>query len=91
MNKEELINELSKHLFDKKQARAALENTLGIITKALRSGEKVVLSNFGTFKTKESRPIHLKNPATGTDIPVPSKTRVRFKASDNLLERVDRS
>lgn len=86
MNKEELINELSKHLFDKKQARAALDNMLGIITKTLKNGDKVVLSNFGTFKTKESRPIHLKNPATGADIPVPGKTRVRFKASDNLLK-----
>jgi len=86
MNKEDIINELSKHLFDKKQARAALENTLDIITKALKDGDKVVLSNFGTFKTKESRPINLKNPATGADIPVPSKTRVRFKPSDNILK-----
>ena len=86
MNKEEIINELSKHLFDKKQARAALEHTLDIICAALKSGDKVVLSNFGTFKTKESRPINLKNPATGAHIPVPSKTRVRFKPSENILK-----
>ncbi|MDR0735054.1 MAG: HU family DNA-binding protein [Elusimicrobiota bacterium] len=86
MNKEELINELAKHLFDKKQARAALDNTLDIIAGALKKGDKVVLSNFGTFKTKESRPVNIKNPSTGADIPVPSKTRVRFKPSENILK-----
>ena len=86
MNKEDIINELSKHLYDKKQARAALESTLEIMRKALKSGEKVVLSNFGTFKTKESRPISLKSPLTGREVPVPSKTRVRFKPSENILK-----
>jgi len=86
MNKEDIINELSKHLFDKKQARAAVEGMLDIMRAALKDGDKVVLSNFGTFKTKESKPIHLKNPATGADIPVPSKTRIRFKPSDNILK-----
>ncbi|MDR0953626.1 MAG: HU family DNA-binding protein [Elusimicrobiota bacterium] len=86
MNKEDLIQELSKHLFDKKQARTAVEKTLEIITVALKNGDKVVLSNFGTFKTKESRPIHLKNPKTGADIAVPQKTRVRFKASENIIK-----
>jgi nucleoid DNA-binding protein len=86
MNKEDIINELAKHLFDKRQARAALDNTLAIIISALKQGDKVVLSNFGTFKTKESRPVNIKNPATGADIPVPCKTRVRFKPSDNILK-----
>ncbi len=86
MNKEDIIQELSKHLLDKKQAKSALEETLKIIKTALKSGDKVVLSNFGTFKVKESRPIKLKNPKTGSDIPVPSKTRVRFKPSENILK-----
>jgi nucleoid DNA-binding protein len=86
MNKEDIINELSKHLFDKKQARSAVESTLEIMKRALKSGDKVVLSNFGTFKMKESRPIHLKNPETGADIFVPSKKRVRFKPSENILK-----
>ncbi len=86
MNKEELITELAKHLFDKKQAKEALDATLTIIKTALNKGDKVVLSSFGTFKVKQSRPINLKNPKTGAEIPVPSKTRVRFKASDNLLK-----
>jgi DNA-binding protein HU-beta len=86
MNKEDIINELSTHLFDKKQAKTAVENTLEIIKIALKKGDKVVLSNFGTFKVKDSRPITLKKPDTGADISVPSKKRIRFKASENILK-----
>jgi len=86
MNKDDIIKELSKHLFDKKQAKAAVEHTIQIMKDALKRGDKVVLSNFGTFKTKESRPISLKNPKTGKEIPVPSKLRIRFKASENILK-----
>ena len=55
MNKEDIIQELSKHLLDKKQAKAAVENTIQIMKDALKKGDKVVLSNFGTFKTKSSK------------------------------------
>ena len=86
MNKDDIITELSKHMFDKKQAKAAVDYTIKIMKDALKRGDKVVLSNFGTFKTKESRPISLKNPKTGQEIPVPSKTRIRFKPSENILK-----
>ncbi|MDR0645943.1 MAG: HU family DNA-binding protein [Elusimicrobiota bacterium] len=86
MNKEDIINELAKRLYDKKQARSAVDNALDIICAALKKGEKVVISNFGTFKAKESAPIRLKNPLTGADVYVHSKTRVRFKPSGNILK-----
>lgn len=86
MNKEELTEELSKHLFDRKQARIAVERMLELIKDALKNGDKVVLSNFGTFRVKESRPMNLKNPMTGAKISVPSKIRVRFKSSENILK-----
>ncbi|MDR1684770.1 MAG: HU family DNA-binding protein [Elusimicrobiota bacterium] len=86
MNKEDIIKELSRHMLDKKQAKTAVEKTIEIMKAALSGGDKVVLSNFGTFKVKESRPISLKNPKTGRDIPVPAKTRVRFKPSENILK-----
>jgi nucleoid DNA-binding protein len=86
MNKEDIINELASRLYDKKQARTAVDNTLGIICAALKKGEKVVISNFGTFKTKESLPIRLENPLTGEDVHVSGKTRVRFEPSGNMLK-----
>lgn len=86
MNKEDIIQALSSYLFDRKQAKTAVEATLAIMKTALKKGDKVVLSNFGTFKTKETNPITLKNPKTGKEIKVPSKMKVRFKASKNILE-----
>ena len=86
MNKEDIIQALSGYLFDRKQAKTAVEATLAIMKEALKKGDKVVLSNFGTFKTKETNPLTLKNPKTGKAIKVPSKMKVRFKASKNILE-----
>ena len=85
MNKEELIKELSNYLFDKQQAKIAVERTLEIIKENLQKGEKVVLSNFGTFKVKQSAPLVVKNPK-GQIIEVPSKKRVKFKPSENILK-----
>ena len=85
MNKEELIKELSNYLFDKQQAKIAVDRSLEIIKNSLQNGEKVVLSNFGTFKVKQSAPLAIKNPK-GQIIEVPSKKRIRFKASENILK-----
>lgn len=85
MNKEDLIQELSNHLFDKQQARIAVDKMLEIIKNNLQNGGKVVLSNFGTFKVKHSAPLVLKNPQ-GQVIEVPAKQRVRFKPSENILK-----
>ena len=85
MNKEELVKELSNYLFDKQQAKIAVDKTLEIIKANLQKGGKVVLSNFGTFKVKNTAPLVLKNPK-GQKIEVPSKNRVRFKPSANILK-----
>ena len=85
MNKEELIKELSIFLFDKQQARIAVDKTLEIIKENLQKGEKVVLSNFGSFKVRQSAPLVIKNPK-GQIVEVPSKKRVKFKPSENILK-----
>ena len=85
MNKEDLVRELSNHLFDKQQAKIAVDATLEIIKESLQRGEKVVLSNFGTFNVRLSAPLIMKNPK-GQTVEVPSKKRVRFKPSDNILK-----
>lgn len=85
MNKEELIKELSNYLFDKQQAKIAVDRTLEIIKENLQKGEKVVLSNFGSFKVRQSAPLVIKNPK-GQIVEVSSKKRVRFKPSENILK-----
>lgn len=51
MTKREIINLIAaKAHLTKKAAREAIESFLEEVTKALKKGEKVVLSGFGTFK-----------------------------------------
>ena len=85
MNKEDLIKELSNHLFDKQEAKIAVDKMLEIIKYNLQKGEKVMLSNFGTFKVRQSAPLVLKSPK-GQVVEVPSKRRVKFKPSENILK-----
>ena len=85
MNKEELIKELSNYLFDKQQAKIAVDKTLEIIKINLQKGDKVVLSNFGTFKVRQSAPLVIKSPK-GQTVEVPSRKHVRFKPSENILK-----
>lgn len=51
MTKNEIINLVAtKAHLTKKAARESVETFLAEVTKALKKGEKVVLSGFGTFK-----------------------------------------
>jgi nucleoid DNA-binding protein len=87
MNRLDIIKEVSKKLTSKSEAAAAVKTIFGAIATALRNGEKVVISNFGTFRIKERRPRQGRNPKTGQSVSVPSKRGVRFKASRYLLNK----
>lgn len=51
MTKKQLVDLIAgKAHLTKKAAREAIDNFLAEVTKALKKGEKVVLSGFGTFK-----------------------------------------
>ena len=53
MNKNELIRAVAnKSRITLKEATAALDGVLGAITDALKEGEKVQISGFGTFEVK---------------------------------------
>ena len=56
MTKKQLVNLVAaKAHASKKEAREVVETFLGEIVKALKKGEKVVLSGFGTFKVSRVR------------------------------------
>ncbi|HVA67526.1 MAG TPA: HU family DNA-binding protein [Elusimicrobiota bacterium] len=86
MNRLDVIKDVSKILGTKTEAAQAVEATFEAIRSALNRGEKVVISNFGTFRVKERRERQGRNPRTGKSVSVPSRRGVRFKASRNLLE-----
>jgi len=85
MNRLDIIREVAKVLTTKGEAAEAVQTTFNVMRGALRNGEKVVISNFGTFRIRRRKPRQGRNPKTGEQVAVPERQGVRFKASKNLL------
>ena len=89
MNKEELVEKLAKETgLTKKDARAALDGVVDIITKALAKNQQVIITGFGKFETRERKAATRINPQTGQRIKTPAKTVPAFKAGKNLKDQV---
>ena len=85
MNRLDIIREVARVLTTKGEAAEAVQTTFTGRRNALRNGEKVVISNFGTFRIKTRNARQGRNPKTGQQVNVPPRKGVRFKASKNLL------
>ncbi len=85
MNRLDIIKAVSKVLTTKGEATKAVETAFEAIRASLSRGEKVVVSNFGTFRVKHRQQRQGRNPKTGQQLTVPPRKGVRFKASKNLL------
>ena len=59
----------------------ALHSTIKYIDE---NSNKVVISNFGTFEPKITKPRIARNPKTNEKVPVSSKKTIKFKISKNL-------
>jgi DNA-binding protein HU-beta len=89
MNKSELINELSEETtFSKMDVTRVLDSLTRIVSRALKKGEKVSITGFGSFWIS-CRPARKGiNPATKERIDLPEISIPRFKAGKNLREVV---
>lgn len=74
--------------FTKKDSREALNAVLDSITAALQRGERVQLTGFGTFETRERSARKGKNPSTGEEMEIPAMTIPAFRAGKNLKDAV---
>lgn len=86
MNRLDIIKAVAKVLSTKGDAAAAVQTTFETVRQALNNGEKVVVSNFGTFRVKARQARSGRNPKTGETVTVPPRKGVRFKASKNLID-----
>ena len=89
MNKSELINELSEETtFSKMDVTRVLDSFTRVISRALRKGEKVAITGFGTFWIT-CRPARKGiNPATKQRINIPAMSVPKFKPGKSLRELV---
>ena len=81
MNKEELVQEISKKAkVTRKEAGEVLNALVDTIQKTVSKGKKVTLVGFGTFESRKRAARNGRNPQTGKEISIPAKTVPVFSA-----------
>ena len=89
MNKTELIAIAAENAgMTKKDTERVLNAAIDAITVSLVKGEKVQLSGFGTFETKDREARVGRNPHTKEAINIPATSIPVFKASKALKDAV---
>ena len=93
MNKSELTQKLAERTnLSKAEASRAVDALFsiedGIIAKALKSGEKVQITGFGSFETRKREARTGRNPRTGKEIKIKASTSAAFRAGKGLKDSV---
>ena len=90
MTKADLIESVaSKADLPRGQAELALNTMLEGIVEALKSGEKVNISGFGTFSVSERKARTGRNPKTGESIQISASRSAKFKPGKMLKEALN--
>lgn len=91
MNKEELVQEVSKKAkVTQKEAGEVLNGLMDTIQKTVAKGKKVTLVGFGTFEARKRAARMGRNPQTGKEIKIAAKTVPAFSAGKKFKELVNK-
>ena len=93
MNKSELVQSLASKTdmtkADAQRAVDALFNTKdGIMTRALKKGDRIQITGFGTFETRQRKARTGRNPRTGKEIKIGPTTTPSFRPGKALKDAV---
>jgi integration host factor subunit beta len=90
MTKAELIEEVSRVVeMSRKDSEVIIETIFDSIVRALRSGDKIEIRGFGSFRTRQRKARIGRNPKTGARVEVPAKRIPYFKPSKELKDLVN--
>ena len=90
MNRKELVDALAtKTGSSKADADCNIGALIGIITEALKKGDKVALVGFGTFEVRKRAARVGRNPATGAELKIKASKQPAFKAGATLKAAVN--
>lgn len=91
MNKNELVRAVAeKSELTIRDADAAVNAVVEVITNALQEGDKVQLVGFGTFEVKKRAARMGRNPRTNDEIEIPEAIVPLFKPGRILKDAVNR-
>ncbi len=89
MTKADLVAQATKKAgLTAKAAKDAVNAIFGSITDALKRGEKVVVTGFGTFMVRKRAARKGRNPQTGAEIQIPATKTPGFTAGKSLKRLV---
>ena len=87
MTKAELVEEVSEKTgLPKKQAEIVVNTVFESIVETLKTGEKIELRGFGSFRIRQRDSRMGRNPKTGEKVDVPAKRIPYFKPGKELRE-----
>ena len=89
--KSDLVNSIADSVegLTRRQAAAALDAVIDLVTESLRAGESVKIPRLGSFGVSERAARKGRNPATGQSITIKASKGVRFKAGKDLKEALN--
>jgi DNA-binding protein HU-beta len=94
MNKADLVEKIFAEQgprVSKAQAARALDSVINGITGALKKGERVTISGFGTFSASKRKARVGRNPQTGEPIDIPARTVARFTPGKELKKVLEKT
>jgi nucleoid DNA-binding protein len=90
LTKIQIIGAVSHHTgFTQKKSRESVNTLIEIIKSKLESGDDIKIRHFGKFEIKEKKGHRWRNPLSGTEMMLPPKRVVTFKAFKRLKERLN--
>jgi DNA-binding protein HU-beta len=89
MTKSDLVDRIADEAgMTKVDAAKALDALADTIMNALKRGEKVTWTGFGTFEVRSRAPRMGRNPQTGAPLHIPASKTPAFKAGKSLKDMV---
>ena len=90
MKKTDVVNAVADAAdLSKADAGRALDAFINVVTKALKSGDSVTLTGFGTFAVRKRAARQGRNPQTGATIKIKASKNPGFKAGTALKDAVN--
>ena len=90
MRKKELVAGIAKEAnVSEAEAAKVLAAVIAVTEKALKDGDKVQITGFGTFEVAERPARTGRNPFTGEEMEFPASKAPRFKAGKALKDAIN--
>lgn len=90
MKKTDVVSEIADAAdLSKADAGRALDAFISVVTKALKAGDSVTLTGFGTFDVRKRAARQGRNPQTGATIKIKASKNPGFKAGKALKDAVN--